>query len=229
MPIIRYKKHLIMKINLLKPLERIPYFTITGFKQVLDSDESDTQRVRETLSRWVNNGHIIRLKKGVYMTRRFYERHQSHASFLPAVSSIISPQSYLSLEYVLQLESVLTDITYPITAVTPKNTRTIENVLGTFTYRHIKLSLYTGFNQEEFFGVYFNRASVAKALFDYLYYRPLPRKLQKLGVNLAEELRLNLEEFSSEMKDEFKDFIELSESPKMSYIYKNFRSTVWQP
>ena len=218
-----------MKIDRLKSLERIPYFTITGFKQVLNANESDIQRVREMLSRWVKMGHIIRLKKGVYMTRRFYELHQSHASFRPMVSSIILPQSYVSLEYILQRDGVLTEITYPTTAVTPKNTRTIENVLGTFAYRHIKLPLYTGFSQEVFFGIYFNQASVAKALFDYFYLRPLPRGLRKHKINLAEELRLNLDELSSEVRDEFEIYIDLSDSPKMKFIHENLRRTIWQP
>jgi predicted transcriptional regulator of viral defense system len=218
-----------MKIDRLKPLERIPYFTITGFKQVLNANESDIQRVRETLSRWVKMGHIIRLKKGVYMTRRFYELHQSHASFRPMVSSIILPQSYVSLEYILQRNGILTEITYPTTAVTPKNTRTIENVLGTFAYRHIKLPLYTGFSQEVFFGIYFNQASVAKALFDYFYLRPLPRGLRKHKINLAEELRLNLDELSSEVRDEFEIYIDLSDSSKMKFIHENLRRTIWQP
>jgi len=218
-----------MKIDRLKPLERIPYFTITGFKQVFNANESDIQRVREMLSRWVKMGHIIRLKKGVYMTRRFYELHQSHASFRPMVSSIILPQSYISLEYILQRNGVLTEITYPTTAITPKNTRTIENVLGTFAYRHIKLSLYTGFNQEVFFGIYFNQASVAKALFDYFYLRPLPRGLRKHKINLAEELRLNLDVLSSEVRDEFEIYIDLSDSSKMKFIHENLRRTIWQP
>jgi predicted transcriptional regulator of viral defense system len=217
-----------MKLDRLKPLERIPFFTIVGFKQVLNSDESDTQRVREMLSRWAKKGHIIRLKKGVYMTRRFYELHQSHASFMPAVSSIILPQSYVSLEYVLQRGGILTEITYPTTAVTPKNTRTIENTLGTFAYRHIKLPLYTGFRQEVFYGVHFYQASVAKALFDYFYLRPLPRGLHKYKINLAEELRLNLDELSSEAREEFELYVNRSDSPKMMFIHENLRRTIWQ-
>lgn len=218
-----------MKIDLLKPLEKVPYFTIAGFKQVLNADESDAQRVREMLSRWVKKGHIIRLKKGVYMMRRFYELHQNHASFTPAVSAIILPQSYVSLEYILQREGLITEVTYPLTAITPKNTRKIENSLGTFVYRHIRLPLYTGFNQEIFFGVIFNQASVAKALFDYFYLRPLPRSLRAHSMNLAEDLRLNLDELSSEVKDEFASYIKLCSSPKMVFILDNLRRTIWQP
>jgi len=218
-----------MKIDYLKSFDNIPYFTISGFKQVLHAGESDTQRIRAMLSRWVKIGHVIRLKKGVYMTRRFYELNQNHASFASAVSSIILPQSYVSLEYVLQRASILTEITYPITAITLKNTREIENDLGTFVYRHIKLPLYTGFIQETFFGVIFHQASIAKALYDYFYLRPLPRSLRTHTINLAEELRLNLDELPTSVRSEFKNYIDLNNSPKMTFIYKNLRETIWQP
>ncbi len=218
-----------VKTDCLKPFDQIPYFTITGFKQILDASESDTQRVRAMLSRWVKKGYIIRLKNGVYMTRRFFELHQGHASFTPMVSSIIMPQSYVSLEYVLQRANVLTEVTYPTTAITPKNTREIENALGTFVYRHIKSPLYTGFNQEIFLGVIFNLATVAKALFDYFYLRPLPRSLRTHRINLVEELRLNLDELSLEERYEFARYIEMSNSPKMNFIHENLRRTIWQP
>lgn len=212
-----------MKIDYLKSFDNIPYFTISGFKQVLQAEATDSQRIRSILSRWVKMGHIIRLKKGVYMTRPFYERNRNHASFTPAISSIILPQSYLSLEYILQRANILTEITYPVTALTLKNTREIKNDLGTFVYRHIKLPLYTGFVQENFFGVIFNQASVAKALFDYFYFRPLPRSLRSHKINLAEELRLNLEELPPNTIDEFEKYTALSNSPKMTFIYENIK------
>ena len=162
------------------------------------------------------------------MTRRFYELHQNQASFRSAVSAIIFPQSYVSLEYILQRAGVMTEVTFPLTAVTPKNTSKIENSLGTFVFRHIKLPLYTGFHQETFFGVIFNQASVAKALFDYFYLRPLPRRLRTHKINLAEDLRLNLDELSSEVRDEFTDFTELSGSTKMMFVHENLCRTIWR-
>lgn len=218
-----------MKVDQLKHLEKLPYFTITGFKQTLNIHESDTQQVRENLARWVKQGHLIRLKKGVYMTRQFYERHQNQADFRPAISAIITPQSYVSSEYMLQRAGILTEVTYPITAVTIKNTSQVENALGTFSYRHIKPTLYTGFSQETFLGVIFNQATVAKALFDYFYFRPLPRPLRTQQINLAEELRLNLAELPLEVRDEFQTYVELSASPKMTFIHENLRRTIWQP
>ncbi len=97
-------------------------------------------------------GQIIQLKKGVYMTRRFFELHRADADFSPMVSAILIPQSYLSLEYVLQRNAILTDITYPISAITLKQTRVFENQLGTFTYRNIKEDLYQGFTISETYG-----------------------------------------------------------------------------
>lgn len=219
-----------MKTQLLKPFEDLPYFTLVGFKQILGFDEVTDQQARRLLSRWQKAGHILALKRGVYMTRRFFELHRNDVNFTPAISAILVPQSYLSLEYVLQQAGILTEATYTVTAVTVKNTRTFHNnALGTFVYRHIKPSLYTGFYQESCFGVIFHRASVAKALFDYLYLRPLPRRLRSHALELAEELRLNLDDFLPQSRLEFARYVEASASEKMLFIWENFQRTVWQP
>ncbi|MBS1249748.1 MAG: hypothetical protein MAG431_01332 [Chloroflexi bacterium] len=217
-----------MKLDLLAPFESFPYFTIEGFKQSLDIGEDNAQKIRQMLSRWAKRGHILRLKRGIYMTRRFYELHRSDVGLAPTVSAIILPQSYLSLEYVLQKDSILTEVTYPVTAMTTKNTRTIENPLGTFDYRHIHSRFYRGFTQKEYHGILYHEASVAKALFDYLYLRPLPRKLRAHMDNLAEDLRLKIEGISSGDREEFAAYIDLSDSEKMSFILENFQRTAWQ-
>jgi predicted transcriptional regulator of viral defense system len=217
-----------MKHNVLESFDQIPYFTIASYKQISGVDEAKSQLVRETLSRWVKAGHIIRLKKGIYMTRRFYDRHQSDASFAPAVSAILLPQSYVSLEYILQRSGVLTDVTYPITCITPKNTRKMENTIGSFVYHHIKSPLYNGFSQESYFGVIYNQASPSKALFDYLYFRPLPQGARTKRVDLAGDLRLNVEDFSLEQRGEFTKFVIDSGSRKMEFVLDNLQRTVWR-
>jgi predicted transcriptional regulator of viral defense system len=219
-----------MKLRLLSPFEGIPYFTVEGFKQLAEADETrDYVSVRTLLYRWAKTGHILRLKKGVYMTRRFYEQHGGDASFSAAVSAILLPQSYVSLEFILQRHSVLTEITYPVTAVTLKNTHTIENKVGTFSYRHIRPDLYKGFSIGEYYGVRMAQASLAKALFDYFYLRPVARTYRGSRFNLAEELRLDLESCSRAAQAEFAGYVEESQSAKMSDILENLRRTVWRP
>ena len=214
------------KTDLLLPFENHPYFTIDGFKQIKGIEK--TKQVRNMLYLWVKAGHVLRLKRGVYMTRSFYEKHNREYSFLKMVSTILLPQSYLSLDYVLQQHNILTESTYPITCITTKNTRKISNDFGEFWYKHIRKDLYLGFKMDEYLGVLFAQASLAKALFDFLYLRPIPEKYRGRKTNLAEELRLNIDELSLEDREEFSLYIEKSNSPKMKEIKKNFRRYSWR-
>lgn len=214
-----------MKTHLLAPFEAIPYFTIEGFRQYAGMEKPE--QARALLYRWAKAGKILPLKKGAYMTRTFYERRAGKAFFMEAVSAVILPHSYLSLEYVLQQRNILTEATYPVTCVTPKNTRKIVNALGTFWYRNIRADLYCGFAPREYQGVRFFAASAAKALFDYLYLRPLQPALRKTA-DLAEELRLNLDEFSKEEREEFAAYVRQSASRKMAEALENFERTIWK-
>ena len=162
------------------------------------------------------------------MTRRFFEQHRADADFAPMVSAILISQSYLSLEYILQRSAILTEMTYPVTAVTLKQTRVFENKLGTFTYRNIKADLYQGFIFSEYMGIPIAQATVAKALFDFLYLHPWKSSRQLASYDLAEDLRLNLEDFSENDQVEFITFVEISKSKKMNRILKSLRKTVWR-
>lgn len=217
-----------MKREILSPFDNIPFFTIEAVKQVYGAETYSGDTVRKSLYRWMKAGHVIQLKKGTYMTRVFFERHRSDRDFSPAISAILIPQSYVSLEFVLQQNAILSEITYPVTAVTFKQTRFIENKLGTFSYRNIKDILYTGFDFHEYLGVHFSQASLPKALFDYLYLRPLSRGSLSPRFNLAEDLRLNIEQISEQDQNKFSEFVEISKSKKMQKILKILRNTEWQ-
>ncbi|MDL1944358.1 hypothetical protein FBQ99_18645 [Chloroflexi bacterium CFX2] len=215
-----------MKTDLLASFENIPYFTIQGFRQATGMESPN--QTRTLLHRWSKAGHIIPLKKGVYLTRRFYERHGGDIAFTAAISAILVPQSYLSLEYILQQNGILTEITHPVTCVTIKNTRRINNRLGTFWYRNIRSDLYKGFSISEYFGIRYARASAAKALFDFLYLRPIPKSYRTPRFDLAGEMRLNLDEFAEKDRDEFAGYVEESRSGKMNEVLDNFRSNIWR-
>ena len=214
-----------MKTSILSRLDSSPYFTIGAVKQLFGDETRAAGTVPTALYRWMKSGDVVQLKKGVYMTRRFCELHRSDADFAPAISAVLIPQSYVSLEFILQRHGVLTEVTYPVSAVTLKNTRVFENALGTFTYRHIRDELYQGFSLAEYYGILIGKASLAKALFDYLYLRPrrtLPPS------NLAEDLRLNLLGFSAEDRKEFATYVQASCVKKMDFILEDLRSTVWR-
>ncbi len=215
-----------MKSENLDSLESFPYFTIEAVKQLLGDESAAAGTIQTALYRWMKAGQIIQVKKGVYMTRRFFEQHRADVDFAPMVSAILIPQSYLSLEYILQRSAILTEMTYPVTAVTLKQTRVFENKLGTFTYRNIKAELYQGFTFTDYLGIPIAMATMAKALFDFLYLRPWKSNRRLAGYNLAEDLRLNLEDFSENDLVEFAAFVEISKSKKMEQILKNLGKTV---
>jgi hypothetical protein len=217
-----------MKTSILSSLDSFPYFTIEAVKQFLGDESAAAGTIQTALYRWMKAGHIIQLKKGVYMTRRFFELHRADADFAPAVSTILIPQSYISMEYILQQKAILTEITYPVSAITLKQTRIFENKLGTFTYRNIKEDLYKGFTISDYMGIPFAQAIVAKALFDYLYLRPWKSKGHLASYDLTEELRLNLEDFSEKDQVKFVEFVEMSKSRKMDQLLKNLRNSVWR-
>jgi predicted transcriptional regulator of viral defense system len=216
-----------MNRTILASLDCIPYFTIEGVKQLLADSPSAT--VRTALYRWMKTGQVIQLKKGVYLTRRFFELHHADADFSPAISAVIQPQSYVSLEFILQRRGLLTEITYPVSAVTLKHTLVVKNNLGSFSYRHIQPELYHGFSLAEYLGIRFAQATAPKALFDYLYLRPADARLRFSNYNLAEELRLNLDLFSPAEQIEFACYVNNSRILKMEHILENLRRTVWQP
>ncbi len=218
-----------MKKNILARLETLPYFTIESVKQLMGDEPAADGTIQTGLYRWMKAGVILQLKKGMYMPRRFYDLHRADEDFAPAVSSILIPQSYLSLEYILQRNSILTDVTYPVSAITIKQTRVFENMLGTFTYRNLKPGLYSGFSITEYMGIPICFASKAKALFDFLYFRPSANMDLVGGYYLAEDLRLNLDNFSIQEQVEFAGYIALSKSPRMAHILENLENTVWQP
>ena len=217
-----------MKTKILSSLDSFPYFTIEAVKQLIGDESVAAGTIQTALYRWMKAEQIIQLKKGVYMTRRFFELHRADVDFAPMISAILIPQSYLSLEFVLQRNAILTEVTFPVTAVTLKQTRVFENKLGTFTYRNIKAGLYQGFQFSEYMGIPIAQATVAKALFDFLYLHPWKSNQRLAGYDLVEDLRLNLEDFSENDQVEFSTFVEISKSKKMDQILKNLRKTVWR-
>jgi len=217
-----------MIAKILPALDSFPYFTIEAVKQLL-GDEYAAGSIPTALYRWMRTGQVIQLKKGIYMTRRFHDLHATDADFPLAVSAILIPNSYVSLEFILQAGGILTEVTHPVTAVTQKQTRVIQNTLGTFSYRHIRDVLYTGFTFSNYQGIPFARASLAKSLFDHLYFRPFNSTWRSPAHPISEDLRLNLDEFSATDRREFAGYVASSRSAKMSLILNNLEKTVWHP
>lgn len=201
--------------KIIEVAKKLPVFTLDN----LASIETNKKYLRILLSRNVKSGNVIRLKKGMYVAKDYMDqveksgRARAYAEF---IAGILHKPSYLSLEYVLYQHGVITEMPVAVTAVTRKKTSSFKTPFGTYQYHTIKPALFTGFTTKKDGDHLIYRASLAKALFDFLYFR----KNHLKGGEVIKELRLNLETLNGSDKKELARYIELEGSARMKDIYK---------
>ncbi|MBL7158861.1 hypothetical protein ISS85_00075 [Candidatus Microgenomates bacterium] len=192
------------QVQNLKKFSDLSYFDKNTLSQFIKlSDKS----LYAAINRWIKNGKIIQLKKGLYVTGDYIDKMSGKQAYLDFIANRLKFPSYLSLEYVLQKYSVLSESVFSITSITLKSKRIYRNKLGIFIYRSIRESLFTGYAIKKNNGFEIKEATKAKALFDYLYLKLF--RIKSPDKQLLNSFRLNLDEFSSEDKREFDDYCQL--------------------
>lgn len=194
--------------------EKLPFFTLDD----LASLETDKTYLKILLSRYEKAGKAVRLKKGIYTAKNYLtelEKSGQISAYSEFLSGILYRPSYLSLEYILYKHNIITEMPVNFTAVAKKKTISFSNRFGHFFYHKIKPDLFCGFETVKEGGFTIFRATKAKALFDFLYFR----KNAIVGKRAAKELRLNLSEFKSKDKEELKSYIKKDGSKKIAEIY----------
>lgn len=189
------------QIKRLRELEKLSYFDKNTLSQVIELSDNS---LYANIKRWLNNGDLIPLKKGMYVTREYYLNLSNKEGYAEFVANKLREPSYLSLESVLQKQNILTEAIFAFTSITLKATRTYKNKFGTFIYRNIKETLFTGYDIRQQGPYEIREASKAKAVFDYLYLKSL--RIQDINDDFLDSLRLNLDEFTSKNMDEFSKY-----------------------
>jgi len=175
------------------------------------------QYLNIVLSRSVKRGVLLRLRKNLYVAKSYLDQAERKGIFSDYVeftaNKLYSP-SYLSLEYVLHEHNLLTDLPRNITSVGMRKTDHFSNELGNFIYHTIKEDLFCGFKVIKKGNFSILKATKAKALFDFLYFR------KKLLVDrkALEALRLNLGEFNKNDFKELEGYVAKEGSVKMKEI-----------
>jgi len=196
-------------------VQGLPYFTIENL-QIIDVPP---YQLRITLSRLEERGEIVRLKKGIYTSAKYVEHIRARgtdATFLEFIATKIYPPSYLSLDYVLYENNILSEVPFGLTLVTRNKTYTVHNQLSRFIYHRIKDELFSDYQAVRKNGYVYYKADKVKALFDFLYLR----KNRIFSRGMAEELRLNLEVLSQAEISRLKEYIEREGSKKMKEIFR---------
>jgi len=125
------------------------------------------EQLRSQVSRWIQKGWIISLKRGLYVFSDVYR--QTSVSSLYFANRLVTP-SYVSMEYALGFYDLVPEKVVMLTSVTTKKTVKFTNTFGTFKYYSIKRKLFSGYTRMNEEGQNVFMASPEKALLDYLYF-----------------------------------------------------------
>ena len=150
--------------------------------EILLAGVSDTRPFKVQISRWQKSGKLIQLRRGVYLLSKPYRKVNLYEPYL---ASILKQPSYLSLEKALEYYNLIPEAVPVYTSVTSKRPGRFTSRAGTFDYRHIKNSLFWGYNS-----LTVNRqtgfiAFPEKALLDFFYLRGV-----KVSAEYLKEMRL---------------------------------------
>lgn len=183
----------------------------------------DYKSPRAKLTTLLQQGDLIRIKKGLYI----FGSHYRKGPYSPEImaNKIYGP-SYISREYALAYYGLIPEHVVEVTSMSPKRARNFDTPIGRFSYVHLPVKLYQ---------VNFNLVSVRdnetalfataeKALADLLYFRnDHPETLSELIDLLFDDLRLD-EELVSRMRiGMFLEILKAGGSPILRLIIKWLR------
>ena len=207
-----------MKINDLSQLSRMLFFTKDTLRQL----ENRADSLDYNLKYWKKRGIIIALKKGMYILKERWEKEINRDLYMMYLSNKIYEPSYLSLEYVLNKYSLLTEAVYGLTSITTRSTKFFNNDLGRFSYYSISPKLFGGYELDKFYSAPIFIANKTKALFDYLYLRFL--KKTPIEKNEVSELRINWENINSKEFKQLQSYALLTDSIRVKKILNLIKS-----
>lgn len=205
--------------EVMKLIRSMPYFTI----QSLSSLNVKEYYLKIILSRLKKKEEIVSLKRGVYVSRGYLEEIKNKNiwnDYVEFLCGVLYSPSYLSLEYVLNENNILSESSFGFSMISTKKTNNVKNELGNFHYYNIKEDLFCGFKTEEKSGFFIYKATVGKALFDFLYLR----KNNIISKNFLDSLRINKEQVDESAFREFEKYVEMEGSKKMKKIAKFYAS-----
>lgn len=132
--------------------------------------QSSPAHVRRQLSRWIESGKVMGLRRGVYALAEPYAKSKPHPF---ALANELRRASYVSLQSALAWYGCIPEFVPVTTSVTTERPEEVVNPLGRFQFRHIRQDMFRGMRRVEVAGGQSALiASPEKALIDLLYLTP---------------------------------------------------------
>lgn len=152
--------------SLVKLTRTMPSFDLSLLVQMFDDRRAV---VRVQLSRWMKQGKVIGLRRGLYTLSETYRQ----APLIPAaLANQMYRPSYLSGLWALGYHDMIPEQVIWLTSVTSRVPRHFENRFGIFDYRNIKRTCFFGYQTVAVGGVDITVAEPEKALLDHWHLTP---------------------------------------------------------
>ena len=194
-------------VSLLEKVSVLPVFTV----RFLAAGENLAQ-IRLQINRWVKDGKIIRLHKGLYTLAEPYRKVTSEPF---CIANSLKQASYVSLHSALSWYAMIPEFVPAVTSITTGRPQTIETPLGRFEFRHVSKKYFWGYQQVELkFGQTAFIACPEKALLDLIY-------LTVGGDEIAFIEELRLQNFEQINRMVLREFVERFQSPKLNRALDN--------
>jgi hypothetical protein len=155
------------------------------------------QRPNDKISRWLEDGTLLSVKKGVYVLG---DELRTAPLCLPLVANVLYGPSCVSLESALAHHGWIPEGVYGVASVTTRRAKQLDTVLGRFVYLHAPAVLFpVGLRMEPApAGGHFLMAGPEKALCDKIL---LTRNLRlhsvaAMEIFLFEDLRIDADEIA---------------------------------
>ena len=200
--------------DLLEKVSGLPAFTV----RFLAAGENLAQ-VRLQINRWVRDGKLIKIHKGLYTTARPYKKVPSEPF---CIANALKQASYISLQSALSWYGMIPEYVPAATSVTTGRPQSIDTPLGRFEFRHISKKHFWGYRQVELQdGLNAFVAHPEKALLDLVYLTPGGD-----GMDFIEGLRLG--NFERIDRTRLRQCAEKFNGPKMRRAAENIETLLHQ-
>lgn len=170
------------------------------------------------ISRWQKDGFLIKIKQGFYT----FTDQKIDDYFLFLIANKIYEPSYISLEKALKYYGLIPEEIFQITSVSTKKTNIFNNSIGSFSYRHIKESLFWGYHFISNSNQKVLIADAEKAILDYIYLH-----FELKTENDFKELRINSNSFNENINlDKLNKYLSKFKNKKLNRHLEVFLKTI---
>lgn len=191
-------------------------------KLIIDSKDfyflGNENYLKRQVSEWLKKGLLLKLKRGVYLIN---DANYLEKISLLSIANYLYQPSYISLEFALRYYQLIPEEVYQITSVSTRKTAQFKNSLAYFYYRHIKESLFWGFDTISVNNQSVFMALPEKALIDFFYLNLndfISQRSSWQSYRFQNIGKLNFERLD--------EYLEKFENKKLSMFTESFKSQV---